>query len=343
MEENWESVVSTAELNEVERDVVLMDKAPLIPVGELQASSAWSPRQSPFGYGLVEFCTASSHICLAAIGGLGMDKNVKWRCRGFICSILREWNSMGVDEGRKSRIEGLEKEVLDLESHLGQPDVDRPCGRHLDSIGAQVSPKGAKRHDTALSLEDLIGTVNYLCRGRSLGLDGLTMEFFRAFWDILDLEGWGGWWWRGGFRMHFVAWFQLLYTAVECLVKINESLMEPLRFGRGQMGPLLDELLCFTYSTWESIFALLKNPGRRIGMSWKPNPILLIYRHLVSQGVDKSISLLVALLLGLAKMAINRSRQQAKQQLVVPDCLPLFRGYVCARVSWRGTTWCSLA
>eukprot|EP00061_Rhincodon_typus_P012744 g38662.t1 len=41
----------------------------------------------------------------------------------------------------------------------------------------------------------------------------------------------------------------------------------------------------------------------------------------LQEGADKSMNLLMTLLLGLAKMAINRFRQRAKEGLVVPDCL----------------------
>eukprot|EP00061_Rhincodon_typus_P010194 g34293.t1 len=59
-------------------------------------------------------------------------------------------------------------------------------------------------------------------------------------------------------------------------------------------------------------------------------PIFLMYGR---GGADKSMNLLVALLLGVAMMVINRCRQRAEEGLVVPDCLTLFRGYVRARAS----------
>uniref|UniRef100_UPI00398F72E2 centrosome-associated protein 350-like n=1 Tax=Pristiophorus japonicus TaxID=55135 RepID=UPI00398F72E2 len=39
------------------------------------------------------------------------------------------------------------------------------------------------------------------------------------------------------------------------------------------------------------------------------------------------------LFLGLAKVAINRCRQRAVEEVIQPDCLPVFHGYVLARVS----------
>eukprot|EP00061_Rhincodon_typus_P008653 g31457.t1 len=63
------------------------------------------------------------------------------------------------------------------------------------------------------------------------------------------------------------------------------------------------------------------------------SPMLLIYRHAIWGGTDKSKGLLVTQLLGLTKMAINRSRQWAAKGLIAPDCLLLFYGYICAWVS----------
>eukprot|EP00061_Rhincodon_typus_P017034 g45551.t1 len=63
--------------------------------------------------------------------------------------------------------------------------------------------------------------------------------------------------------------------------------------------------------------------------------LLLIYGHPVQAGAVKSASRLVTLLLGLAKMAINGSRQWAEEGLVIPDCLSaaVRTGYGRAQVS----------
>eukprot|EP00061_Rhincodon_typus_P011903 g37271.t1 len=42
---------------------------------------------------------------------------------------------------------------------------------------------------------------------------------------------------------------------------------------------------------------------------------------------------LVGLLIGLAKLAISRSQQQAMEGFIMSDCLPLFCGYIHIRVS----------
>eukprot|EP00061_Rhincodon_typus_P005044 g24031.t1 len=54
--------------------------------------------------------------------------------------------------------------------------------------------------------------------------------------------------------------------------------------------------------------------------------------YLVRRRAGRSEDLLVSLLLGLC-LAINRSRQQAVEGVVMVDCLPLFLGYMWAQVS----------
>eukprot|EP00061_Rhincodon_typus_P006735 g27705.t1 len=63
--------------------------------------------------------------------------------------------------------------------------------------------------------------------------------------------------------------------------------------------------------------------------------MLLIFGYMVQGvgGASWSEDLLVGLHLDLAKLAINRSRPRAVEVFVMADCLPLFCGYVRARVS----------
>eukprot|EP00061_Rhincodon_typus_P009737 g33464.t1 len=60
-------------------------------------------------------------------------------------------------------------------------------------------------------------------------------------------------------------------------------------------------------------------------------PTLLIFGHLVQRGAGKLEDLLMGLLLGLAKLVINRSKQRAMDGVIMADCLPRFHGYVRAR------------
>eukprot|EP00061_Rhincodon_typus_P014404 g41398.t1 len=60
---------------------------------------------------------------------------------------------------------------------------------------------------------------------------------------------------------------------------------------------------------------------------------LPIFGHPVWRGAGRSEDLLVALLLGLAQLVMNRSRQRAMEGVIMVNYLPLFCGYVRARVS----------
>eukprot|EP00061_Rhincodon_typus_P011423 g36413.t1 len=60
---------------------------------------------------------------------------------------------------------------------------------------------------------------------------------------------------------------------------------------------------------------------------------MTLHGHLVQRGAGRLEDLLVGLLLGLAKLTINRSRQQVVEGAILADCPLLFCGYVRARVS----------
>eukprot|EP00061_Rhincodon_typus_P007552 g29362.t1 len=61
--------------------------------------------------------------------------------------------------------------------------------------------------------------------------------------------------------------------------------------------------------------------------------MLLVFEHPVWRGKSQSEDILMALLLGLAKLATNRSRQRALEGVIMANCLPLFCGYFHTRVS----------
>eukprot|EP00061_Rhincodon_typus_P006634 g27474.t1 len=61
--------------------------------------------------------------------------------------------------------------------------------------------------------------------------------------------------------------------------------------------------------------------------------MLLVFGHPVRRGAGRLENLLMGLLLGLARLAITRSRQQAMEGVILASCLPLLHGYVRARVS----------
>eukprot|EP00061_Rhincodon_typus_P007673 g29608.t1 len=55
--------------------------------------------------------------------------------------------------------------------------------------------------------------------------------------------------------------------------------------------------------------------------------------HLMLRGVGRLEDLFMGLLLGLARLAINRSRQRTAEGIIYADCLTLFHGSVQGWVS----------
>ena len=86
-------------------------------------------------------------------------------------------------------------------------------------------------------------------------------------------------------------------------------------------------------SRLQSLFKNLKGLLLKIWIHFSPT--LLIFGHPVQRGEGREGGggLPVGLLLGLAKMAIHGFRQRAVEGRTAVGCLPLFRGYVCARMS----------
>jgi len=80
-----------------------------------------------------------------------------------------------------------------------------------------------------------------------------------------------------------------------------------------------------------NLFCFLRNLLLKFWLHFSPT--LLIYRHPVQRGVGKAEEILVNLLLDLAKYTIYRSRHRATEEVIRPDCLPLFHGYIHGWVS----------
>ena len=58
----------------------------------------------------------------------------------------------------------------------------------LSKINKKVSPQAKQTCDAQLSLEDLTKSVKSMQSGKSPGIDGLTADFYKAFWDILGKD-----------------------------------------------------------------------------------------------------------------------------------------------------------
>ena len=82
--------------------------------------------------------------------------------------------------------EGIRAIARDFYSDLFSPDPSSEDARRLlwEDL-PQVSPEGVGRLDANITLAELTGALDGLSRGNAPGLDGLTVEFFRAFWDVL--------------------------------------------------------------------------------------------------------------------------------------------------------------
>eukprot|EP00061_Rhincodon_typus_P009429 g32928.t1 len=242
------------------------------------------------------------------------------------CSVDKEVEIQDQEDG---------KEAIDLESCLNT-SCKEACKVLWEDL-LEVSHHGAERFEASLSLEELTGGLERVSRGKSLRLDGLTVEFVRAFWDI-----------TGGSSAHmnykiFARAFSIclstmldhtihpdqFYTILGRSIHKNIHLVqimthycqravlpswpaEDVRVPSGLLcGVLHKEQLeqvfrtVLTSSTWDSIFTLHRTPNL-----WSSS----------AENLDKSTSLLAALLPGLEKMAINRSRQQAVEGL---ECLML--------------------
>eukprot|EP00061_Rhincodon_typus_P017740 g46578.t1 len=117
------------------------------------------------------------------------------------------------------------------------------------------------------------------------------------------------------------------FLPASALVQIHEEGAE------GSLGPVPD-CAASAAAVSGSVDKHLEIPlSFRVSYHSLRDPTLLIFGHPVWRGAGRSEDLLVGLLLGLAKLAINRSRQQAVEGVIMADCLPLFRGYVHAWVS----------
>ena len=67
-------------------------------------------------------------------------------------------------------------------------DCDEHCATELLEGLPQLSPQEREVLDRDLSLEELTTAVEQMASGRSPGLDGLPIDFFKAFWSIIGSD-----------------------------------------------------------------------------------------------------------------------------------------------------------
>ena len=58
----------------------------------------------------------------------------------------------------------------------------------LSKINKKVSPQAKLNCDARVSLEDMTASARSMKSGKSPGTDGLTSEFYKAFWEILGKD-----------------------------------------------------------------------------------------------------------------------------------------------------------
>ncbi|CAM2106015.1 unnamed protein product [Caretta caretta] len=105
----------------------------------------------------------------------------------------------------------------DFYTSLFSPDTTDPGAcRVLWEELSTVSVGDRDRLELPLTLAEFSEALHRMPTNKSPGMDGLTVEFYHAFWDILgpDLA-------------------TVLHASAACLVRLNWTLTEPVSFGRG--------------------------------------------------------------------------------------------------------------
>ncbi|CAM2096671.1 unnamed protein product [Caretta caretta] len=169
---------------------------------------------------------------------------------------------------------------------LFSPDLTDPNAcRVLWNELPTVSTGDRDGLELPLTLAEFLEALRRMPTNKSPGMDGLTVEFYRMFWDILGpdlVTVWAKSLQSGvlplscrdglsfallsldqekvfdrvdhryllgtlqafGLGPQFVGFLQVLYASVECLVRLNWTLTEPVSFGRGvwQGCPLSGQL-----------------------------------------------------------------------------------------------------
>eukprot|EP00061_Rhincodon_typus_P013358 g39684.t1 len=86
--------------------------------------------------------------------------------------------------------EGIRTQISAYYVALFSPDLsNKEAHGVLREDLSQLPPDTTRRLNAPTVFEELTGTLIWFSRGKYLGLDKLTVEFFRAFLDILGLEG----------------------------------------------------------------------------------------------------------------------------------------------------------
>eukprot|EP00061_Rhincodon_typus_P015107 g42603.t1 len=257
----------------------------------------------------------------------GTGEGSRWGGRGWF-SLFEAM--VGNLEGIRTQIHTYYLALFTLDQ--SSKDVHRVLWEDM----SQLSLENDRRLNTTVTFDELTGTFDWLSRGKSPGLDGLTVEFFRAFWNVL-----GG----GLYSLCVESFLCLLWRRLSILVLCGP------RMGMVLLSYTDDMLLTFTDpadlgkmhegAKWQALYKLLQHIIHFSSFIQHMDmrcPTFLISGFPVQRGVGRMEDLLVGLLLGLAKLAINRSRQQARKGVIMADCLPLYCGNIELGCPWKRST-----
>ncbi|CAM2105188.1 unnamed protein product [Caretta caretta] len=133
---------------------------------------------------------------------------------------------------------GAKKHVTCLLAEDGTPLME-PVEIVLWEEIPMVSVSDRDRLQLPLTLAKFSEALRRMPTNKSPGMDGLTVDFYRVFWDdqekafdrvdhgyrLSTLRSFG-------FGPQFVGFLRVLYASGECLVKLIWTLTEPINFGR---------------------------------------------------------------------------------------------------------------
>eukprot|EP00061_Rhincodon_typus_P013361 g39688.t1 len=221
------------------------------------------------------------------------------------------------DRSLISNPEGFRAQIHTYYSALFCPDSSsEDACRALWEDLLQLIPEDAGRLDAPVTFEELTGAPTQLPRGRSPGLEKLTMEFFRVFWDILG----GDYAQVLGVHQGCPLSCQLysLYTEPFLCILWRRLLGLVLRgLGMGVVFPVYADDTFLTFTNLADLGRMRESRVVYLASSTRVNwakcsrPLVSLYS--VPWGAGRLDDLLLGLLLSLAKLAINRSRQQATE------------------------------
>ena len=69
-------------------------------------------------------------------------------------------------------------------------DRDRYIAQIIDLIPRKVTREDNEMLNSPIPMQEVEEVVNKMAKGKALGIDGLTSNFFHLFWDLIKKEVW---------------------------------------------------------------------------------------------------------------------------------------------------------